>query len=71
AWGTALSRLAKPTKEMKTVISELNLEFFDTQGKIKPLPQIVGELEQKTAGRKSQQEAATLSTFFGEQAFTR
>ncbi|MEB8649311.1 phage tail tape measure protein [Bacillus cereus] len=69
AWGTSLSRLAKPTKEMKTVMSELNLEFFDAQGKIKPLPQIVGELEQKTAGMTNQQKAATLSTLFGAEAF--
>ncbi|MED3352937.1 phage tail tape measure protein, partial [Bacillus thuringiensis] len=44
AWGTSLNRLAKPTKEMKKVMGELNLEFFDSQGKLKPLPQLVSEL---------------------------
>ncbi|MED2753720.1 phage tail tape measure protein [Bacillus thuringiensis] len=69
AWGTSLNRLAKPTKEMKRVMNELNLEFFDAQGKIKPLPQIVGELEQKTAGMTNQQKTATLATLFGAEAF--
>lgn len=69
AWGTSLNRLAKPTKEMKKVMGELNLEFFDSQGKIKPLPQLVSELEQKTAGMTNQQKAATLSTLFGAEAF--
>ncbi|HFF3186775.1 phage tail tape measure protein [Bacillus cereus] len=69
AWGTSLNRLAKPTKEMKKVMGELNLEFFDSQGKIKPLPQLVSELEKKTAGMTNQQKAATLSTLFGAEAF--
>ena len=69
AWGTSLNRLAKPTKEMKKVMGELGLQFFDTEGKIKPLPMIVGELESKMGGMTNQQKAATLSTLFGAEAF--
>ncbi|PEW95847.1 phage tail tape measure protein [Bacillus cereus] len=69
AWGTSLNRLAKPTKEMKKVMGELGLQFFDTEGKIKPLPMIVGELEGKMGNMTNQQKAATLSTLFGAEAF--
>lgn len=61
-------RLAKPTKEMRKVMDELNLSF-DQQGKIKPLPTIIKELEDKTGSMTNQQKSATLTTLFGAEAY--
>ncbi|MDA1777451.1 phage tail tape measure protein [Bacillus cereus group sp. BY9-3LC] len=69
AFATSLGRLAKPTGEAKKVIDGLNLSFFDQQGKIKPLPDIIGELEKGMNGMTEQQKTATLQTIFGAEAF--
>lgn len=69
AFATSLGRLAKPTKEMRKVMDELNLSFFDQQGKIKPLPTIIKELEDKTGSMTNQQKSATLTTLFGAEAY--
>ncbi|EOV9528857.1 phage tail tape measure protein [Bacillus cytotoxicus] len=69
AFATSLGRLAKPTKEMKKTMDQLNLSFFDAQGKIKPLPSIVKELEDKTGKMTAQQKSATLTTLFGAEAY--
>ncbi|MDP7981039.1 phage tail tape measure protein [Bacillus multifaciens] len=69
AFATSLGRLAKPTKEMHKVMDELNLTFFDAQGKIKPLPTMIKELEDKTNKMTNQQRSATLTTLFGAEAY--
>lgn len=69
AFATSLGRLAKPTKEMRKVMDELNLSFFDSQGKIKPLPTMIKELEDKTSSMTAQQKSATLTTLFGAEAY--
>ncbi|WP_257209568.1 phage tail tape measure protein [Bacillus cereus] len=69
AFATSLGRLAIPTKEMRKVMDELNLSFFDQQGKIKPLPTIIKELEDKTGSMTNQQKSATLTTLFGAEAY--
>ncbi len=69
AFSTSLQRLAKPTGDMKKAMSELGLSFFDSQGKMKPLPAIIQELEEKTKGMTDQQKAALLTTLFGAEAY--
>ncbi|MGG1339781.1 phage tail tape measure protein [Bacillus toyonensis] len=69
AFATSLGRLAKPTKEMQKVMDALNLTFFDQQGKIKPLPTMIKELEDKTSSMTAQQKSATLTTLFGAEAY--
>ncbi|HHY2677503.1 TPA: phage tail tape measure protein [Bacillus toyonensis] len=69
AFATSLGRLAKPTKEMRKVMDALNLTFFDQQGKIKPLPTMIKELEDKTSSMTAQQKSATLTTLFGAEAY--
>lgn len=69
SFATSLSRLAKPTKEMREVMAETGMAFFDAEGKMKPLPDLIAELEQGTAGMNDQQKAATISTLFGAEAF--
>lgn len=69
AFATSLQRLARPTNEMQKVMKQLNISFFDANGQIKPLPQLVGELEKATKNLTSEQQAAALSTLFGAEAY--
>ncbi|NJP37195.1 phage tail tape measure protein [Bacillus luteus] len=67
-FGTSLTRLANPTADMETVMAQLNLSFFDAEGRMKPLPDLVAELENGMEGLDDQTRAAALSTLFGAQA---
>jgi TP901 family phage tail tape measure protein len=69
AFATSLQRLSKPTAEAKKVMDKLNISFFDSEGKIKPLPKLVSELEKATNGMSNENKAAALSTLFGAEAY--
>lgn len=69
AFATSIQRLTKPTGEAKKILAQLGMSFFDTSGKMKPLPDIIKELETKTKGMTDQQKAATLTTLFGAEAY--
>lgn len=69
AFASSLSRLSNPTKAMRGVMDELNLSFFDAQGKIKSMPSIIAELERSTQGMTAEQKSAALSVLFGAEAF--
>lgn len=69
AFSTSIQRMTKPTGEAKKIMDELGMSFFDSQGKMKPLVDVVKELETKTAGMTDQQKAATLTTLFGAEAY--
>lgn len=68
ALGTALVRLTKPTKQMKEVISSLNLDFFDQQGNFIGLIALTKQLETATAGMTDEQKQMALSTLFEAEA---
>lgn len=74
AAGTALRsmlvNLSSPSKEASKVINELGLEFFDTNGQMKSLADVSGELRGKMEGLTDQQRAHALSTLFGNEALT-
>lgn len=67
---TALTRLADPSKEASRLMSELGLEFFDSQGKMKPMSGIAQELQGKLGGLTDQQKSAALSTLFGKESLS-
>ncbi|WP_242145900.1 MULTISPECIES: phage tail tape measure protein [unclassified Bacillus cereus group] len=69
AFGSSLTRLADPTKKMRKVMEKLNLSFFDHNGVMKPLPQLVSEIKDKTKHLTKEQQAAALSTLFGAEAY--
>ena len=69
AFGSSLTRLANPTKAMQGVMKETGLSFFDAQGQMKPLPQIISEMEKATSSMTAEQKASTLSTLFGAEAY--
>ncbi|ARK32127.1 phage tail tape measure protein [Halalkalibacter krulwichiae] len=69
AFATSLQRLAKPSKEASAVMKDLKLSFFEANGEIKPLPNIIEELEKKTSHLNNEQKAAALTTIFGAEAY--
>lgn len=69
AFATSLSRLAKPTSAMKKEMKNLNMEFFDAEGNMKPLPGVMKEIEKGTKGMTREQKSSTLTTLFGAQAY--
>jgi TP901 family phage tail tape measure protein len=61
-------RLASPTKEMNTIMKQLGIQFFDSNGKMKSLSGVINELAKGTAGLTDKQKAHVLSTLFGIEA---
>lgn len=62
---TGLSRLADPVPEAEKMIKNLGMSFFDTNGTMKKMPEIVAELEKGLMGMSDQQRVTALSTIFG------
>ncbi|WP_181454628.1 phage tail tape measure protein [Paenibacillus dendritiformis] len=69
AFATSLGRLAKPTKRMSDMMNQLGLEFFDANGVMKSMPDIVGELEKGLTGMTQEQRSAAITTLFGAEAY--
>lgn len=66
----ALSRLAKPTEAMTKTMEKLGLEFYDAQGNMLPLDDIIGELESSMAGLTQEQRNNALVTLFGQESLS-
>lgn len=69
AFGSSVGRLSKPTKEMRKTMDALGLSFFDANGVMKSLPEIVGHLEDKFDGLTMKQKSAAITTLFGADAY--
>ncbi len=69
AFASSLARLAKPTKRMKTVMDETGMSFFDAEGKMKSMPDVMKEIEKGTKGMTQKQRSATITTLFGAEAY--
>lgn len=61
----ALRSMIKPSANAKAVMDELGLSFTDAQGNMKPLPEILTDINQKTDGMTKAQKQAALQTMFG------
>lgn len=66
----ALSRLAKPTKDMNEIMDRFSLSFFDAQGKMLPLNGIVKQLETSLGGLTEEQRNNALVTLFGQESLS-
>lgn len=66
----ALSRLSKPTKDMKEAMSDLGISFYDSEGKMKSLSEQVGMLRKATAGMTDEQRNNYLVTLYGQEALS-
>ena len=51
----ALSRLSKPTKDMQEAMDALGVSFYDSEGKMKPLSEQIGMMQEATAGLTDEQ----------------
>jgi len=66
----ALSRLAKPTKAMKETMDELSLSFYDAQGNMLPMGDMIAMLQDKTAGLTQEQRNNAMVTLFGQESLS-
>ena len=66
----ALSRLAKPTKAMRDEMKKLGVEFYNSDGTMKDLNEIVGVMEQAFEGLTEQEKQHALVTIFGQNALS-
>lgn len=64
----AFVRMASETDETKKIMKDLNMEFFNSQGEMKALDEIVRELERGLEGMTQKAKAATLTDLFGQRA---
>ncbi|KRN01459.1 hypothetical protein FD13_GL001053 [Levilactobacillus senmaizukei DSM 21775 = NBRC 103853] len=67
---SSMARLADPTAKMKGVMNDLNLSFFDSQGKMKPLGSIIGMLQDRFKGLTKEQKVQAMSTLFGKESLS-
>ena len=65
-----LSRMINPTERAAEVMEELGIEFYNTDGTLKSLSEIITIVNEKTSGLTEEQRNQALSTIFGQQALT-
>ncbi|MDV4829877.1 phage tail tape measure protein [Enterococcus faecium] len=66
----ALTRLMKPTKAMRDSMDRLGISMYDSQGKMYPLENILGQLKSSTKGLTDEQKNQELATLFGTEALS-
>lgn len=69
ALGSSLVRLTNPTAKMQTTMSELGLSFFDVNGDMKSMGDIIEMLNTRTKDLSKEQRSAAISTIFGAEAY--
>lgn len=66
----ALTRLTKPTDKMVEVMENLGISFYDNEGKMKSLTEIIKMLQDSTAGLSEEQQQYALTTLFGTESLS-
>ncbi len=66
----ALTRLTKPTDKMISVMEELGISFYDNEGKMKSLTEIIAMLQDATKDLTDEQEQNALTTLFGTESLS-
>lgn len=66
----ALTRLTKPTDKMQAVMDDLGISFYDNEGKMKSLTEIVAMLESSMAGLSDEEKQYALTTLFGTESLS-
>lgn len=66
--GSALNAMVREVKSNAKEFKELGISVYDSQGKLKDLGSIMGELESKVGGMTNAQRDAALSSVFSGQA---
>jgi len=75
AAGTAfrmiLTRLANPPKEAAKALDMLGVSVFDSTGEMRPMIDVLKEMQKGMAGLTAEQKAAALKALAGEEAFSK
>ena len=66
----SLARLTKPTEQMQTVMNDLGLAFYDADGKMKSIQELVIQLSGSFEGLTEQQQQSAITTLFGQEAMS-
>jgi TP901 family phage tail tape measure protein len=64
----ALLSLSNPVGQAEKAINRLNIEVLDSEGNMKPLPELIGHVAEKMDGMTSAQKTATAAQLVGTEA---
>ena len=67
---SGLVRIVKPTKQVKDAMEQLNVEFYNSDGTMKSLTEIVEVLQKSTAGLTDETKNQALAQIFGTEALS-
>ena len=66
----ALTRLTKPTDKMLGVMEDLGISFYDNEGKMKSLTEMISMLQEATKGLTDEEKQNALTTLFGTESLS-
>jgi TP901 family phage tail tape measure protein len=66
----ALTKLASPSSEAAKTMSQLGINAFDSQGKMLPLSQVIGNLQTGMKGLTDEQKQNAIATIFGQESMS-
>lgn len=66
----ALVRLTKPTDKMIDVMENLGISFYDNEGKMKSLTEMISMLQEATKGLTDEEQQYALTTLFGTESLS-
>ncbi|MDS1004927.1 phage tail tape measure protein [Clostridium sporogenes] len=66
----SFARLSNPSEKAAEAIEKLGFKAFDSNGKMLPLSQVIGNLKTSMNGLTKQQQAQAVSTIFGTEAMS-
>lgn len=67
---SAVTSLVKPSKEAAEAMATMGFKAFDSQGKMKPLNQLVSDLQKSTKGMTDEQKQNNIATIFGQESMS-
>lgn len=67
---SGLTRIIKPTKQVKEAMEILNVEFYNSDGTMKSLTEIIDILQKSTAGLTDEVKNQALAQIFGTEALS-
>ncbi|NFM30679.1 phage tail tape measure protein [Clostridium botulinum] len=66
----SFARLSNPSEKAAEAIEKLGFKAFDSNGKMLPLSQVIGNLKTSMSGLTKQQQAQAIATIFGVEAMS-
>lgn len=67
---SALTSLAAPSKQAATLMKQMGFNAYDSHGKMLPLKDIIGNLQNSMKGMNDQQKQQAITTIFGQEAMS-